>query len=166
MEQSADTNRVIAEHAQREMEHHELKETKQLRAVKELTASATQMTLFAAGFDSETVPDDLPDTFLRFINCKSEARAEHKLNVLFESLGIEDAAWSTGLTHSLYVGQFLWADQCTPSNFSAFSFFSLNSIDYGEKRIDQHHRHILCHLVQTQGQGKTLDELTNPSNKK
>ena len=25
---------------------------------------------------------------------------------------------------------------------------------------NQHHRHILCHLVQTQGQGQTLEELT------
>ena len=76
---------------------------------------------------------------------------------MFEKLELEDAAFSPGLTHLLYVGQFLWADPGTLSNFLAFSFFEM---EYESCHQQQHHRHILCHLVQTRGQGRTLDELT------
>jgi hypothetical protein len=52
------------------------------------------------------------------------------------------------------VGGFLYADSSTPSNFTIFAFHEqeLNSDNH------QHH-YLICHLIQVEGQKKSLDEI-------
>ena len=47
------------------------------------------------------------------------------------------------------------ADKSTPSNFSPFSFFEVELL----QAADQQNRHLILHLVETQGKGKKLDEI-------
>ena len=118
-------------------------------------ASTKQLILFASADDADDVPTDVPDSCKRFINAESTGLAEQELNLQFKNLGLQDAAFSPGLTQALYAGKFLWADKRTPSNFSPFSIFEVEPL----LAADQQNRHLILHLVKTQGKGKSLDEI-------
>jgi hypothetical protein len=64
-------------------------------------------------------------------------------------------AFSVGFTQALYNGRFQWSDPITPINFSPFSVFKLLPIQAAE----QQNRHFILHLIQTQGKGRTIEEI-------
>ena len=139
----------------RQLEHNIDKEEKKKDRFKKLHSSTKQLILFASAEDATNVPTDVGEDCKRFINAETMGVAEQELNLQFKNLGLQDAAFSTGLTQALYSGKFLWADKTTPSNFSPFSFFEVEPL----LAADQQNRHLILHLVETQGKGKTLEEI-------
>lgn len=77
----------------------------------------------------------------------------------FKNLHLNDAAFSIGFTQALYNGRFLWADSSTPSNFSPFCIFEVEPLLAAE----QQNRHFILHIIQTQGKGRTLEEIKSAS---
>jgi hypothetical protein len=131
------------------------KEEKKKDRFKKLHSSTKQLILFASAEDATNVPTEVGENCKRFINAETMGVAEHELNLQFKNIGLQDAAFSPGLTQALYSGKFLWADKSTPSNFSPFSFFEVEPL----QAADQQNRHLILHLVETQGKGKTLEEI-------
>ena len=68
-------------------------EKKKERIKKELTTAMKQMISFAAAYDIDTVPDELPDTFVRFINCN--LNTEQNMNSTLCS-----KSWNSKMRHS------------------------------------------------------------------
>ena len=139
----------------RQLEYNIDKEEKKKDRFKKLHSSTKQLILFASAEEATDVPTEANEDCKRFINAETVGVAEQELNLQFKKLGLQDAAFSTGLTQALYLGKFQWADKSTPSNFSPFSFFEVEPL----QAADQQNRHLILHLVETQGKGKTLDEI-------
>ena len=139
----------------RQLEHNLDKEEKKKDRFKKLHSSTKQLILFASANDADDAPSEVSESCKRFINAETVGIAEQELNLQFKNLGLQDAAFSPGLTQALYSGKFAWADKSTPSNFSPFSFFEVEPLAFAE----QQNRHLILHLVETQGKGKTLDEI-------
>ena len=139
----------------RQLEHNLEKDEKKKDRFKKLHSSTKQLILFASAEDADDVPAEVSESCKRFINAETMGIAEQELNLQFKNLGLQDAAFSPGLTQALYSGKFVWADKSTPSNFSPFSFFEVEPLAIAE----QQNRHLILHLVETQGKGKTLDEI-------
>ena len=139
----------------RQLEHNLDKEEKKKDKFKKLHSSTKQLILFASAEDADDVPTEVSEACKRFINADSTGNAEQELNLQFKNLGLQDAAFSPGLTTALYAGKFLWSDKATPSNFSPFSIFEVEPL----RASDQQNRHLILHLIETQGKGKTLDEI-------
>ena len=71
--------------------------------------------------------------------------AEQELNLQFKHLGLQDAAFSPGLTTTLYARKFFWPEKATPSDFSPFSIFEVKPL----RATDQQNRHLIIYLVET-----------------
>jgi hypothetical protein len=69
-------------------------------------------------------------------------------------LGFPDIGFAQGKSQALFVGDFLYADSSTPSNFTVFAFHEQAPLsDFRQND------YLICQLVQTQGQKKSLDEI-------
>jgi hypothetical protein len=69
-------------------------------------------------------------------------------------LGYPQYWFCTGHSTSPVVGDFLYADSITPSNFTVFAFHELEPLSDSRQND-----YLICQLVQTQGQKKSLDEI-------
>ncbi len=96
----------------------------------------------------------LPATCSHFINQENAGMAQYDLVHQFKEQGFHDVTFAAGTTIALYVGGFLYADSSTPSNFAIFAFHEqeLNS-------DNRQHDYLICHLIQVEGQKKSLDEI-------
>ena len=117
------------------------------------------MILFASADDAESVPEEPLESCKRFMNAETDGIADQELNIQFKNLNLNDAAFSIGFTQALYNGRFLWADNSTPSNFSPFCIFEVEPLLAAE----QQNRHFTLHIIQTQGKGRTIDEIKSTS---
>ena len=138
-----------------QLDHTMEKDAKKKNRLKKLHPSVLKLLLFASAEDANTVPPEVSDTCERFINSETEGLADLELNSQFKSQNLPDVAFSVGFTQALYKGRFQWSDPSAPSNFSPFSMFKEEPIQAAE----QQSRHYMLHLVQTQGKGRTLEEI-------
>jgi hypothetical protein len=69
-------------------------------------------------------------------------------------LGFPDIGFTQGTVQALYIGNFLYSDSSTPSNFTVFAFHEVEPLSNSHQKD-----YLVCQLVQTQGQKKTLDEI-------
>jgi hypothetical protein len=84
----------------------------------------------------------LPKTCLQFFNQESMGMAQYDLVHQFKDLKAPDVIFASGTTNTLYIGQFLWADSSTPSNFTIFAFCKQ------EPNTDNHQEdYLVCHLI-------------------
>jgi hypothetical protein len=103
-------------------------------------------------FTDET--EALPATCSCFINQENVGMAQYNLVHQFKGQGFHDITFALGTTNALYVGGFLYADSSTPSNFTIFAFHEQ------ELNLDnRQHNYLICHLIQVEGQKKSLDEI-------
>jgi hypothetical protein len=80
--------------------------------------------------------------------------AQYNLVHQFKEQGFNNVTFASGTTNALYVGGFLYADSSTPSNFTIFAFHKQ------EPNSDNpQHDYLICHLIQVEGQKKSLDEI-------
>jgi hypothetical protein len=84
----------------------------------------------------------LPKTWVHFFNQESIGMAQYNLVHQFKDLKAPDVTFPSGTTNALYIGQFLWADSSTPSNFTIFAFREQ------EPNTNNHQEDFLvCHLL-------------------
>ena len=143
----------------RQLEFNMEKDDKKKDRIKKLHTSIKQLILFASADDMDSVPDEPFDSCKRFMNAETDGTADQELNIQFKNLHLNDAAFSIRFTQALYNGRFLWSDSSTPSNFSPFCIFEIEPLLAAE----QQNRHFILHIVQTQGKGRTLDEIKSSS---
>jgi hypothetical protein len=108
----------------------------------------------AAALCSTDETEALPATCSHFINQENVGMAQYNLVHQFKEQGFHDVTYASGTTNALYVGGFLYADSSTPSNFTIFAFHKQ------EPNLDnRQHNYLICHLIQIEGQKKSLDEI-------
>jgi hypothetical protein len=80
--------------------------------------------------------------------------AQYDLLHQFKEMQAQDVTFASGTTNALYIGQFLWSDSSTPSNFTMFAFREQ------EPNMDSRQEDfMICHLIREEGQKKSVDEI-------
>ena len=80
--------------------------------------------------------------------------AQYDLLHQFKEMRAQDVTFASGTTNALYIGQFLWSDSSTPSNFTMFAFREQ------EPNMDSRQEDfMICHLIREEGQKKSVDEI-------
>jgi hypothetical protein len=116
--------------------------------------SIIKMICRAAALCSTDETEALPATCSHFIYQENAGMAQYDLVHQFKEQGFHDITFTLGTTNALYVGGFLYAEPSTPSNFTIFAFHKQ------EPNLDNcQHDYIICHLIQVEGQKKSLDEI-------
>jgi hypothetical protein len=137
-----------------ETQHQQIKEENKKDCTKKLHPSILKMVSRAAATHSTDNNEALPATFTCFINCDNVGMVQHDLIHQFKDLGYMDVSFTLGMTQALYMGEFLYADASTPSNFTIFAFHEQ------EPNSNKHqNNYLICHLLQVEGQKKLLDEI-------
>jgi hypothetical protein len=90
----------------------------------------------------------------RFLNSENVGMAQYKLVHQFKELGFPDIGFAQGTAQALFVGNFLYADFRMPSNFTVFAFHKQEPLSDSCQND-----YLICQLVQTQGQKKSLDKI-------
>jgi hypothetical protein len=105
-----------------EIQRQQTREENEKDRTKKLHLSILKMVSCTAATHSSDKNKALPATFTRFINCNNIGMAQHDLIHQFKDLGYMDVSYASGTTQALYMGEFLYADSSTPSNFTIFAF--------------------------------------------
>jgi hypothetical protein len=108
----------------------------------------------AAALCSTNETEALPATCSCFIKQDNAGMAHFNLAHQFKEQGFHNVTFALGTTNALYVGGFLYADSSTPNNFTIFAFHKQ------EPNLDnRQHDYLICHLIQVEGQQKSLEEI-------
>ena len=126
----------------------EERKEKEKDRTKKIHPAILSMLKRAAATDPHDDNSDIAPSFLRFINSDNVGMAQFELTHQFASCRLEDAV------QALHVGEFLYSDSSTPSNFSVFAFYE-QAPNSGKQQMG----YLICHLIQEQGQKKSLDEI-------
>ncbi len=121
---------------------------------KKLHSSIINMLQRAAADDPHNEDSEIAPTCLRFLNSENAGMAQFELAHQFEALKINDVGFAAGTVQALYIGEFKYADSSTPSNFTVFAFYE-QAPNTATQKMD----YLVCHLIQEQGQKKSLDEI-------
>ena len=89
-----------------------------------------------------------------FFNKKNQALADQELNAQFDDLRMKQVGFAHGTVQSLYGGAFMWGNPGSPSNFTPFALRKLEIAKLGSQKS----RYLVLHIINTQCQGKTVDE--------
>jgi hypothetical protein len=108
----------------------------------------------AAATDPHDENSNIAPSCLRFINSDNVGMAQLELIHQFETYNLDDVGFATGTVQALHAGEFLYSDSSTPSNFTVFAF-SEQAPNSGSQQMD----YLICHLIQEQGQKKSLEEI-------
>jgi hypothetical protein len=76
----------------------------------------------ATATDRNNEYKEIAPTCLRFINSNNVGLAQYELIHQFKESGFPDGMFASGTTQALYLGDFLYADLSSPSNFTVFCF--------------------------------------------
>ena len=76
--------------------------------------------------------------------------AQFELTHQFASYRLDDVSFAVGMVQALHVGEFLYSDSSTPSNFMVFAFHE-QAPNSGQQQMN----YLICHLIQEQGQKKS-----------
>ena len=126
----------------------EERKEKEKDRTKKIHPAILSMLKRAAATDPHDDNSDIAPSCLRFINSDNVGMAQFELTHQFASCRLEDAV------QALHVGEFLYSDSSTPSNFSVFAFYE-QAPNSGKQQMG----YLICHLIQEQGQKKSLDEI-------
>ena len=137
-------NQVIAE--QREEQKKE--------RLRKLYSSIKTMLKMAAVTDLHDNDSNISPSCLSFLNSENTGMAQFELAHQFKALKMEDVGFAAGTMQALYLSEFLYVNSSTPSNFTVFAFYEQEPNATAQK-MD----YLVCHLIQEQGQKKSLDEI-------
>lgn len=132
----------------------EQREDQKKDRTKKLHSSIKTMLQRAAATDPHDEDSEIAPSCLRFLNSENTGMAQFELSHQFSALKIDDVGFAAGTVQALYVGEFRYADSSTPSNFSVFAFY-----EQAPNAVTQKMDYLVCHLIQEQGQKKSLDEI-------
>jgi hypothetical protein len=112
----------------------------------------------ASAKSSTDESETLSVTCTRFLNSKNVRMAQYKLVHQFKELGFSDIGFEQSTVQALYIGNFLYSNSSTPSNFTVFVFRELETL------LDSSQNdYPICQPVRTQGEKKLLDKIkTSP----
>jgi hypothetical protein len=79
---------------------------------------------------------------------------QHDLIHQFKDLGYMDISFASWMTQVLYMGEFLYTDSSTLSNFTIFAF---HKQEPNSNKLQNNY--LICHLLQVEGQKKSLDKI-------
>jgi hypothetical protein len=91
---------------------------------------------------------------LHFINSNNVSLAQYKLIHQFKESRFPNVTFALGTTQALYLGDFFYANSSSPSNFTVFPFHDLEP-----NSSNQQTDYLICHLIQEQGQKKSIDNI-------
>jgi hypothetical protein len=80
--------------------------------------------------------------------------AQYNLVHQFKEQGFPDVAFALGTTQALFIGEFLYSNSSTPSNFTIFAF---HKQEPNSNNCQQDY--LIRHLLQIKGQKKSLEEI-------
>jgi hypothetical protein len=92
--------------------------------------------------------------WLRFSNAINIRLAQYGLIHQFKECAFPDVTFASGTTQALFLGEFLYADSSTMSNFTVFAFHKQEP-----NSANQQTDFLICHLIEEQGQTKSLNEI-------
>ena len=149
-EEAVESNRLRREEIERTINKEEAKKDR----TKKIHASIIKMIGRASAKSASDDSLTLPATFTRFINSENVGMAQYELVHQFRELGFPDVGFAQGTVQALFVGDLLYANSSTPSNFTVFAFHEVEPLS-NSRQLD----YLICQLVQTQGQKKTIEEI-------
>ncbi len=91
---------------------------------------------------------------LKFINAENVGLAQYKLIHQYKEGSFPDVTFASGTTRALFLRKFLYADSSKRSNFTVFAFHKQEP-----NSANQQTNFLICHLIQEQGQKKSLNEI-------
>ncbi len=121
---------------------------------KKIHPSLIKMICRAAALNSTNKTKALPATCSHFINQENVGMAQYDLVHQFKELVFQDIAFASGTTQALFIGEFLYSNSSTPSNFTIFAF---HEQEPSSDKCQQDY--LICHLIHVEGQKKTLEEI-------
>jgi hypothetical protein len=131
----------------------EERKEKEKDRTKKIHPAILSMLKRAAAVDSHDDESEIAPSCLHFINCDNIGMAQFELTHQFASYRLDDVGFAAGTIQALHVGEFLYADSISPSNFTVFAFFEQ------APNSGQQQDYLICHLIQEQGQKKSLEEI-------
>jgi hypothetical protein len=108
----------------------------------------------ASATDRNNKDEEIVPTCLCFINSNSVGLAQYKLIHQFKESGFPDVTFALGTTQALYLGDFLYANLSSPSNFMVFAFH-----EQEPNSLNQQTDYLICHLIQEQGQKRSFNDI-------
>jgi hypothetical protein len=128
-------------------------ETKKDRT-KNIHTSFIKMIGSASAKRSTDESEVISGTCSRFLNSDNVGMAQYELVHQFKKLRFPDIGYAQGLVQALFISNFLYANSSTPINFTVFAFHKQEPLSDSRQS-----NYLICQLVQTQGQKKSLDEI-------
>ena len=98
--------------------------------------------------------EEIPPSYLRIINSDTADMAVRELQTQMSELGDANAGLARGLAASLYMGDIIWNNRSSPSNFSLFTIFELDPLSSMQTARCLH-----LHLLSKNTEGKSMDEI-------
>ena len=98
--------------------------------------------------------EEIPPSYLRIINSDTADMAVRELQTQMSELGDTNAGLARGLAASLYMGDIIWNNRSSPSNFSLFTIFELDPLSSMQTARCLH-----LHLLSKNTEGKSMDEI-------
>jgi hypothetical protein len=108
----------------------------------------------AAAATSNGKNENLPATFTCFVNCENVGMAQYGLVHQFKEQGFPEVAFALVTMQALFIGEFLYSNLSTPSNFTISAFH-----EQEPNTNDCQQDYLICHLLQIEGQKKSLEEI-------
>jgi hypothetical protein len=132
----------------------EERKEKEKDRTKKIHPAILNMLKRAAATDSHDDNSEIAPSCLHFINSDNVGMAQFELTHQFSSYRLDDVGFAAGTVQALHVGEFLYSGSSTPSNFLVFAFYE-QAPNSGVQQMD----YLICHLIQEQGQKKSLDKI-------
>jgi hypothetical protein len=125
-----------------EIHHQLLKDKSKKDWTKKIHPSILKMIVRAAAQSSNNENKNLLVTFTHFVNCDNVGMAQYDHVHQFKEQGFPDVAFALCTTQALFIGEFLYTNSSTPSNFTNFAFHKQAS---NSNNCQQDY--LICHLL-------------------
>jgi hypothetical protein len=108
----------------------------------------------AAATDQIDKNSEITPSCLRFLNANNVGLAQYELIHQCKEGSFPNVTFASGMTQRLYLGNVLYANSSSPSNFIVFTFYKQEP-----NSTSQQTDYLICHSIQEQGQKKSLDDI-------
>jgi hypothetical protein len=149
-EKAMESNILGCKEIEKQVERKEKKRDK----TNDLHPAIMNMLLCAVTTQSNNKREEISSTCQRFINSKNVGLAQYKLIHQLKTGGFPNVTFALGTTKALFLGKFLYADLRTSNNFTIFAFHEQEPNSWNQQTD-----FLICHLIQEQGQKKSLNKI-------
>ncbi len=154
-EEATESNKLRCQEIERTIHKEESKKDR----TKKIHTSIINMIGRASAKSSTDESVTISATCSRFLNSDNLGMAQYELVHKFKDLGFPNIGFAQGTAQALYVGDFLYADSSTPSNFTVFAFHEQEPLSDSCQKD-----YLICQLVQTQGNKSFIETDGSRSN--